>query len=193
MPDAPQSGADILARIQPRLREEATQICLRPDLLEAWETANEALMESQQRDVGDRRLASATSKKTLRLAKEVQDIEARIEESSMRVKFRAMPKDDWTVLCEESPPRPGNDMDQIAGYDRDAVTDAAVRRCMVDPVFDDASWNEFVKVCNPGEWAELRNAVQMVNRAVTSTPKSVWAERALSRRAVGSKPPASGE
>jgi hypothetical protein len=193
MSDTPQSGADVLARIQPRLREDATQICLRPDLLDEWEEANEALMESQQQDVSANRLATGgVSKRTKTLAEKVQAIEAQIEEASMRVRFRAMPKDDWTVLCEQHPPRPGNDMDAILGYNPDAVLDAAVRACMIDPVFDDKSWADFVKVCNPGEWKELKETAGGVNRAVTSTPKSVWAERALSKRGAASKSPASG-
>lgn len=43
----PQSGADILARIKPRLREERTQLCLRPDLLDAWADAAERLATKQ--------------------------------------------------------------------------------------------------------------------------------------------------
>jgi len=193
MSTAPQSGADILARIKPRLREESTQICLRPDLLDAWEEANEELMASQQEDIAARRLASGTSEGTRLLAEKVQQIEAEIEENALRVTFRAIPKDEWTLLCEQYPPRIGNEIDAIVGYDRDGVADASVRACMVDPVFDDASWAEFVKVCNPGEWNELKNVAAQVNRAVTSVPKSAWAERALSKRAGGSKPPASGE
>lgn len=193
MTTTPQSGADLLARIQPRLREQATQICLRPDLLDEWEAANDELQESQARDVGSARLASGVSSATKRIAQKVQIIERQIEDNSIWVKFRAMPKDDWIVLCEQYPPRRGNDIDAVIGYDRDSVQDAMVRACMIDPVFDEKSWAEFVKVVNPGEWAELRETVSQVNGAVTGTPKSVWAERVLSKRAAGSKSPANGE
>jgi hypothetical protein len=54
----------------------------------------------------------------------------------------------------------------------DAVEDAAIRECMVDPVFDDASWAELVSVLNPSEWAELKRTVRLANQAVTETPKA---------------------
>lgn len=194
MSDTPQSGAEWLARIKPRLREQRTQICLRPDLLDAWEEANSRLLDAQNEDIGTKRLATGgTSSVTKKIAREVEAIQDEIERTSLWVTFRALPKDEWVKLCEQNPPRRGNDLDQVVGYDRDGVTDAAVRACMIDPEFDDQSWADFVKVVNPSEWAELRESVQLVNRAVTSTPKSAWAERALSRRVVGSGSPANGE
>ena len=66
------SGADLLARIKPTLREESTQICLRPDLLDAWEEANHALATSQVED-STGRLATGVSSKTRKLAQAVAD------------------------------------------------------------------------------------------------------------------------
>lgn len=189
----PQSGADILARIKPRLREEQTQICLRPDLLDAWEEATTELAEQQAADVGSPRLGSAASKSAQKLAAKVQSIEAEIEATAIHFRFRAMSKDKWQALCANHPPRSGNDMDRMVGYDRDGVLDAAVRECLIDPVFDQAAWAEFLEVCNPSEWEELRSTVNSVNRSVVDAPKSVLASRILSRRASGSGQPASGE
>jgi hypothetical protein len=58
---APQSGAELLARIRPRFREESTQICLRPDLLDEWEEANTALGEAKVKDMSSGRLATGIS------------------------------------------------------------------------------------------------------------------------------------
>lgn len=190
----PQSGAELLAKIKPRLREEITQICLRPDLLDAWEEANTALSEQRVKDTTNARLSSGVSAETKRLAQKVQDLEAEIEATAIRFHFRAMPKDEWRALCDNHPPRKGNDMDLYAGYDRDAVIDSAVRKCLFDPVFDDESWAQFLAVCNPSEWNELRTTVTSVNRSVVGdAPKSVLASQILSKRGGGSRSRGAGE
>lgn len=180
----PVSGAEILARIKPRLREGHTQICLRPDLLMAWEAANEELLEQREGEGKSRRLAdggiSAASKK---LAKRITEIESEIEAASVVFRFRAMPKDRWQALCDNHPPRKSNEFDAFAGYDRDAVVDAALRECLYDPDFDDESWTQFVSTCNPSEWAELRRLTNEVNGRVSGAPKSALASQVLTRRA----------
>lgn len=199
-----QSGAALLRRIKPQLREMATNLCLRPDLLDEWEELQEKLGESRVKDATAGRLAEGTSKKTRELATRVQEIEAEIEAVQFRVLFRAMAKDDWQALCERHPPRKGNDIDMFAGYNRDAVYDAAVRACMVDPVFEDCpvrgcphedcgSWQQFVKVLNPSEWAELRDTVTEVNKGVTEAPKSQLAATVLSRPGAASRQRKRGE
>lgn len=198
----PRSGAEVLAQIQPRLREQTRLICLRPDLLDAWEEANEELSKLKS-ESGPGRLASRSSKRMRELAEAVQAVEAQIDETQLRVTFRAMPKDEWSALTEKHPPRRGNQVDQFLGYDNDATLDAAVRACMVDPVFEDClvrgcdhkgcgSWQQFIGVCNPSEWRELREGAAWVNQAVTSTPKSPLAASVLARPAGTSKPPATG-
>ena len=207
--DAPLSGADLLARIKPRLAETKTQLCLRPDLLEAWEEANDDLEKKQADDQASQRLASGSSSSSAarKLAQKVQQIEAEIEASAVWFRFRAMPKDEWQALCAEYPPRKGDQFDVFAGYNRDAVVDAMVRVCMIDPIFIDCprspedecthddcgSWQAFLKVCNPSEWNNLRDTVQRVNQGVVDAPKSELASRILRRRASDSKPPAPGE
>lgn len=195
MSDTPQSGAEVLARIKPRLREEATYVCLRPDLIDEWEDAEQALREAMQPQEGrpGRLGEGGKSADTQALAEKVQSLEAEIEASQMRVAMRAMPKDAWIALCEEFPPREGNQFDSMQGYNRDAVVDAAVRECIVDPAFDDQSWADFIAVLNPTEWAELRSLVNRVNRVVTEGPKSALAVSVLTRHAGASRPLESGE
>jgi hypothetical protein len=192
-PHTPQSGADILARIKPRLREESTWICLRPDLLSEWEKLDEELTETRQANAAKPgRMTDKANPDEVAIAERIQAIEAEIEATQLRVTFRAMPKDEWQVLCEQHPPRKDMTTDLYVGYNVDATEDAAVRACMVDPEFDDASWAEFVKVLNPGEWNELRATVRSVNRGVTEAPKSNRAALVLSSRADDSEPPSSG-
>ena len=192
----PQNGAELLARIRPTLATQSTQICLRPDLIKAWEEANEALAEAKVKDGGgqgrmaDRNDASAATKK---LAKKVQALEAEIEDHAITFTFRALPKDEYRALCEQHPPRKDNNVDHFVGHNREAVEDAAVRACLIDPVFDNASWAELMAVCNPSEWNELRETVRVVNGSVTDVPKSQLASQVLAKRAPGSRQPARGE
>jgi hypothetical protein len=207
-PYTPQSGADILARIKPRLREESTWICLRPDLLDEWERLDEELTETRQANAArPGRMTDKANPDEVKIAERIQAIEAEIEETQLRVTFRAMPKDEWQALCESHPPRKELTTDLYAGYNVDATEDSAVRECMIDPVFADCpivakgepcahidcgSWQAFVKVLNPGEWNELRATVRSVNRGVTEAPKSRRAASVLSSRADASEPPSSG-
>lgn len=190
----PQSGADLLARIKPRAKEVTTELCMRPDLLEAHEAASEELARSRVDDAGAGRLANGgTSAKTKKLAEKVRAIENEIAESVIVFKLRAMPQDKWRALCDNHPPRKGDEMDFYVGYNREAVADEGVRKCLYDPVFDDASWAEFISVVNPGEWAELRTAFNLANRAVVNAPKSELASLILDKRARTSKRPVPGE
>jgi hypothetical protein len=174
--NTPQDGAALLARIKPRLREEVTHICLRPDLMQEYADVEDQILEAREKQgdgppgrMADKPTASAEIE---RLEARKQELEDEIEAVDLRVVMRAMPKDEWQALCEKHPPRKGNNVDLYSGYDVDAVEDAAIRECMVDPVFDDASWAELVSVLNPSEWAELKRTVRLANQAVTETPKA---------------------
>ena len=187
----PVNGADLLRRIKPTLAEESTEICLRPDLVDAWQEAQEELEAIVAS--GTKGRLGAKPEGQQEAAQRVTDLEAEIQASSAVFRFRALPKDRFRELCDDHPPRKGNDLDTYMGYNRDAVLDEAVRLCMVDPVFDDASWAEFVAVVNGGEWEELRRVVNSVNKGVHDAPKSVLASRILTRGGVGSAPLEPGE
>lgn len=197
----PQSGAELLARIQPRLRERRIQLCLRPDLIDQWDDLNTELqtlitdtVTKPGRLVGPRNAEAETESEPVRSkAEQIKALEDEIAECSPWFTIRALPKADYAVLREAHPPRPGNQVDQWLGYDRDAVGDAAVRPCLVDPVFDDESWATFLATLTNGEWSALREAVDDVNGVVTDLPKSGLAERVLSRRAAASKSRKNGE
>lgn len=189
----PQNGADLLARIRPQLREEGVEICLRPDLLEAWEEANEQLAQIKVDDAAGKRLGAGVSKEQKAKAEEVRKLEDQIVENSIMFRFRAMPKDAWRKLTDAHPPRKDNQVDHYVGYNRDDVHDAAVRKSLYDPVFTDESWAELLTVVNPNEWQALVNTVTSVNRGEVNLPKSELASRILDRRDSGSRQPAAGE
>lgn len=183
---APTSGADLLKRIRPVLGEESVEICLRPDLIEAWSTANEELQALAAQGMKGARVGSKP-KAQIDLAKRVQSLEAEIEANSAVFRFQALPKDQWRALCDNCPPRQNNDVDQWVGYNRDAVLDLAVRESLVDPVFDDKAWAELAQVINGGEWNELCKTANSVNRGVVESPKSVLASLILAKPGPGSK------
>jgi hypothetical protein len=196
----PQDGAALLAKIKPRLREEVTHICLRPDLMQEYREVEDELLEAQHKDKPPGRMADKPDGEIERLEARKLELEDEIEAVDLRVVMRAMPKDEWQALCEKHPPRKGNTVDLYSGYDVDAVEDAAIRLCMISPVFADCpivakgepclhddcgSWQAFVKVLNPTEWAELKRTVRAANQAVTETPKSRRASSARTSPAAG--------
>lgn len=191
---APVSGADLLKRIRPSLAEESTEICLRPDLVEQWSALNEELqaavaMAGTVSTAGKQGSRPGTQPKGhAELAERVQALEEEIQRHSVVFRFRALTKDAWRALCDDHPPRKDNQVDQYTGYDRDAVLDEAVRESLIDPVFDAASWSEFLEVISAGEWDELRRVTNSVNKGVVEPPKSVLASRILARPNSGSAP-----
>lgn len=194
-----QSGAELLAANKPRLRELATNICLRPDLLERWDTLNDALAEEKGNTTGGQRMANGgTTPAAKKLARQIKAVEKEIEDTQFRFLFRAMPKDQWQAIADQHPRREGNQLDAFVGYNRDAVVDEAIRGCLVSPRFNDCtipdcshvdcgSWQQFLSVCNPSEWAELRRTVDEVNQAATNAPKSQLASQILGSGGSGSK------
>lgn len=193
MSDQPQDGAALLARIKPVRNKKSTYLCLRPDLIDEYHAADEALVSAIAEDASGNRLASGNRKRTVELAERVQELEAQIEETQVKFTAQAMNKDEFRALCDQYPPRQGNQIDMIVGYDRDAVGDAMVRPCVIDPVFDDASWAQLVSTLNPSEWTELRRLVDEVNDSVVESPKSELASRILSRHAAASAPQPASE
>lgn len=185
----PMNGAELLAKIRPVMREESAQVCLRPDLIEAFQAADQELLESKAKDAsgGGRMVDGGESARTVELAEKVRKLEEEVVAHSITFRFRAMSKDRWSALLDEHPPRPKNELDKYAGYDRDGVLAAAVRLCLFDPVFDDASWAELTKVLNEGEWKELTETVNSLNRGVVDAPKSVLASQILDRAASTSR------
>lgn len=199
-----ESGAAFFARVNPTVREEKVWISLRPDLFAKHEAAEEALAEAMTKAKGDGRMnPGGDSPKTKQLAKAVADIEEEIRRTAALITFHPLPKDEWQALSEKHAPREKDAYDQLVGYNRDAVLNAAVRLCMVDPVFEDctekdcdhtacASWQRFEKQLNPQEWDMLRQGVNTVNAAVTDDPKSVLASQVLAKRGNASRSRARG-
>lgn len=202
------TGAELLAQIKPRLREKGTGICLRPDLLDEWEDEDQKLTEMRAKDQANPRLAAGVSAATKKQAQKVRELEEQIDATELRFVFRALPKDQYQALKDANPPRPDDQVDLFAGYNRVAVGDASVRRSLISPVFEDCtqgtpeepcphtdcgSWQQFLAVCNTSEWDELRRTADEVNGAVLSAPKSRLASQILDKGGATSRRRAAGE
>lgn len=186
----PIDGDALLAKIKPQFKEVRVQVCLRPDVIEEWHTADEALRLEQAKSATNNggRLASTTPEKTpataaaKRLAKKVGELEQSIEDSSIWFTFRKLPKPEYEALCMEHPPRKDNQFDLIRGYNINAVTDALARRCLVDPVFTDDGWLALQSSIGEAEWSALVQGAQDANDAVATPGKSELASLIRSQR-----------
>lgn len=179
----PETGDEILARIQPKLDEDWVEICLRPDLMAELEEINSELVEASSADA--RRPArnsgqAPPSEWTVALAQQAAATLQLIEESAVRFAFRGLPKDEFRALCDEHPPRKNDATDSYIGYDRVSLGDALVRESLIEPVFGTAAWDQLKDAVSIGEWNKLRECAEKVNGSVvTEAPKAPLASAIL--------------
>lgn len=179
----PESGADILARIQPKLAEDWVEICLRPDLVAEFEELEAALEDEElATPAGPRRNSDKPNPWLQIIAEQIAAAEAEMSESAVRFTFRALPRDRFRALCDSYPPRKDDHLDLSVGYHRADVGDELVKASLVDPIFDNTAWAEFLDIVSIGEWNRLRERADKVNGSVVmEAPKSLLASRVLSQ------------
>jgi hypothetical protein len=184
-----ETGAEILARIKPKLDEDWTEVNLRPDLQAELEEIESELDEVGNKPAGPGRLGDGgVSDEAVALSERAQAIVDQMAESAVIFRFRALPRDEFRALCDNHPPRKDDLADLSVGYDRVAVGDALVEASLYEPVFDSEAWRSLLGVISIGEWNELRRRAEKVNGSVvTESPKSLLASTILSLRARGSK------
>lgn len=181
----PTDGDALLAKIKPQLRRIRTQICLQPNLLEEWEDVEAALAEAEA--ATGNRLNGEKAKAPKKLTDQLKAIEKKINDSSPWFTFEAMPVEKYQALVSKHPPRENDQVDVYYGHNREAVIMELVRACMVDPVFSDEGWREFMATCAPSEWGALRDAVQEVNGGSVKPPKFRRASRRVRESASASE------
>lgn len=202
-PAPAQTGADILSRVKPKRRRETVDICLRSDLISEFHREDEKLNELKITANVSNRLnpgteAMAESDEYIAQAKKVRKIEKQIQDALVTFTFESMSKDEWRAMLDNYPPRPGDQMDHMIGYNRDEVLELLVRRSLISPTFEDCTepgcehedcgtWQQLIEVINPAEWGELRDTANLANSAVVEAPFSQLASQTLDRRASGSK------
>lgn len=180
------NGDELLAKIQPKLKEVRVQVCMRPDLIDQWHELDAELRTEQAR-AGGRLNDVAASTDSKRIAKKQQAVEAEIEESSIWFTFRALTKAAYEALCAEHPPRKDNQFDVIRGHNVQAVGDSLVRASLVDPVFTDEGWLNLQASLAQSMWDALVEGSNEANGGLRTPPKSELASRVLTKRGSGSE------
>lgn len=205
----PETGAEILARIQPKLAEDWVEVCLRPDLVTEHEELDARLEEledekarlervskvgpERMNPVADPRLAEVEAEIEETLCK-IANVEEEMASSAVKFTFRALPRDKFRALCDANPPRKDDVGDLSVGYHRADVGDKLVEQSLIEPVFDETSWTALLDVISIGEWNRLRARAEKVNGSVvTENPKSLLASRIRSSRASASEQPSEQE
>lgn len=203
-----ETGADILKRINPQRRVETAEVCLNAALVREFEAADTRLVELIGENLGNSNRLNpgahvefaehADNPSVREQAKVVRKLEEAIVDSLVEFTFTAMTKDEYASICAAHRPRPGDQIDAVVGYNREAVLDAMVRASLTAPVFADCieidcdhtecgTWQQLMSVINPSEWGKLRDTANLANSGVNDAPKSGLASRILDRRATASQ------
>lgn len=151
------------------------------DLLAEHQAANEELERLNRTQSSSDRLNSAYSKEIREQAKLVQDLEARMNESTVCVKLRALKRTQYAEVTAKHPPREDNDVDSMFGVNTDTFGDDVIPLSIVDAwnkgtkkkvAFTGDDWAEEAEEFTDAQYSEFVQAVININRGATSVPFS---------------------
>jgi hypothetical protein len=158
-----------------RLPERTVPVCLRGDLVAAYEEL-ERQLEEATRTAGDSLAGSGAGDLIDRMAALQDDMRA----ATVTFRLRALPKPKWRALLAEHPPRRDDDDrpiqdDAAIGVNLETFWDAIIRACLVDPDVDDEAWA--LMAGDEGRLTDrqlgaLSDAAWAVNRGEVSVPFS---------------------
>jgi hypothetical protein len=161
-----------------KLPERTVQLCLRGDLVAEFEALDRELAEAEK-TVSNSLAGNGTGD----LLDRMDALQAQMRESTATVRLRAMPKPAFRALVQSHPPRRDPetnemvDADKFLGVNGETFFDALIRACWVDPVLDDADWQQLVAVLSDRQYDELSDAAWSVNRSEVDIPFSPAASR----------------
>jgi len=158
-----------------RLAEEVVPVCLRPDLLADYKAAVTAL---EAAEAAHKTTGSVAARDKLAAKATVDDLCEQMLAASVRFTVRALPRQKFTKLKSEHPPREGNSDDARLGFDRDTFYDSLARACVVEPELSDGQWEQLDAVLSTAQWASLRATAWMVNSSDVDVPFLLAASRA---------------
>ncbi len=156
-----------------KLPESTVPLCLRGDLQAEWETLERALAEVKQR--GDRRLAG--SPEEAKLARQLRDLEAQMQDSTITLRLRALPRREFMKLVEKHPPRKDNSADRMVGIDQSSFYDALIGACIVEPELDEERLGKLLDALTDAQFNKLATTAWELNRSDVSVPFSRTASR----------------
>ena len=112
------------------------------------------------------------------LRAQIAAIKDHMVDSQVEFKFRALSRNAYAVLLKDNPPKEDDKIDEQNGFDFDAVTDALMRRGLVEPKLDDEDWStllgdgtdDFPGVLSSSQYDLLATVAWKVNRRDVDVP-----------------------
>lgn len=162
-----------------KLPERVVKICMRVDLAEAHEAAEEELKRAQ-----DNPGNSLAGDGTAEIAERIQAIEAEMTASIYPFRLRALPAPRFRAFRADYPMRFDDDgqinkQDLIFSFDYDAGFEPLLRLCIVDPELDDDQWAKLMGALTEKQFDALAAAAWYLNRGDVDIPFSSAASRLI--------------
>lgn len=166
---------------------KSTQVTLRGDLLDAVELLEEKLEQVRADEAGSNR----TPKESLRIAEEIQKLEAQARESEVVFSFEALGRGAMARLQAQHPPTDaqrkefGEELDHNPETFPPALMSAT---CVVPAELhgDLAEWTDIHENWSNGQVTRLWRTCMLANALVADTPKSELASETLRQHSSGS-------
>lgn len=164
-----------------RLPERTVDVCLRGDLVSEHQELEAELRQARNEESGNDRLGGSRAGQ---IAKKVEAIEAEMQESTVSVRLRALPRKRWRALMDDHPPKKGDKGDEAVGVHLETFLHEAARECLIDDDLREA-WDDLP--LTSGEYDRLTTAAWDLNRRGVDVPKSSLASLITQRNAGASK------
>lgn len=151
------------------------------DLLSEHQAANEELSRLNRITQASDRLNNGFSKEIRDLAKKVQEIEERMDESTVCVKLKALKRAEYAEVIAKHPPREDHDLDTALGFNTETFADDAMplsivgawRKSTKEKIdFTGADWEAESAEFTDAQYADFAQALLNLNRGSTSVPFS---------------------
>lgn len=168
-------------------------LCLRSDLQEQFEAAEQALSAALQVAEDADSLGGGTVD-VQALAAEVERIRVEMADEVIEFRFQARDRKRWPRLIAEHPPRPDNEKDVEQGLNFESLMTALIVESTVSPQLDPEDWEALFGAITDGQWELLTNTLWRLNRQQElSVPFSPAASRILRNSAAASKRPSDSD
>jgi hypothetical protein len=163
-----------------QLPQRSVQVCLRGDLVAAWEAAERALERAtkEQRTANSKEGAGLLAE----LGEQVRALEAQMSEHADEWILRAMPRHKFRALMAAHPPRLGENGEPVEGdrlFNLSTFFPALLRASLVTPELDDEDWAWLLGddgtedgVLTDKQFSDLTDAAWFLNRGEVEVPFS---------------------
>lgn len=151
----------------------------------------------RQRDAVGSAPATLEGSPKLEIDRQIDALKAQMADSSIEIRFRALPRTKYTQLMKQHPPREGDKFDARMGFDTDTFFATLIRESHVAPDLDDDDWRDLLGdgtaehpgVLSTGQFDKLAWSAYGVNRRDVDVPFSPADSQRLATSALGSKQP----